>query len=266
MMRVFEIVVFSLAIALLTGCEAKKDKPMWERVKIGDVAPTTAAERPDAQALKTINLNVFVFDIPVENVSVLDDIWPMLYTKPLQFNDDSGFKANSFMVGFGQVPIWNQIRDILVGVGAEKIETSSLLLTDGQDRDYSIVRLDAEQSIFYRSSSGTMEEATVGPGKIALRIKAEKSPGTRGVCDVTFLPVFVPLLSSSIPQLAAQVKMKDFDFEPVGFGLKMSPGDFIFLGPGKYSGEQVTLSGLFFSRPKRKLVIRTYLFVCVRVD
>jgi len=263
---VFRIAVFSCAIALLSGCEAKKDKPIWEQVKIGDIAPSTAAQRPDAQVLKTIDFNIFIFDVPAENISALDGIWPLLYTKPLEFNDYSGFKANSFMVGYGQLPIWNHIRNLLLDAGGEKIETVSMLLTDGQDRDYTIAGLDAEQTIFYTSSSSTMAEAAVGPGKIALRIRAGRYPGTRGVCDVSFLPVFVPLLGSSIPQLAVRVKIKEFHFEPVGFGLKMSPGDFILLGPGKYSEEQVTLAGLFFSRPKRKAVVRTYLFVCVRVD
>jgi len=266
MMRVFKIAVFSFAVVLLTGCEAKKDKPIWEQVKIGDIAPATDAQNPQAQALKTIDFNIFIFDIPAENIGVLEGIWPLLYTQPLQFNDLSTFRANYFMVGFGQFPIWNQIRNQLVSAGAEKIETISLLLTDDQDRDYSIAGLDIEQTIFYTSSSDSMEEAAMGPGKIALRIRAAKNPASRGVCDVTFLPVFVPLPTSQIPQLAARLKTKEFRFEPVGFRLKMGQGDFIFLGPAKYSEEQVTLSGLFFSRLKRKPAVRTYLFVCVRVD
>jgi len=266
MMRVFQISVLSCVIVLSAGCEAKKDRPIWEQVKIGDIAPGAAAKRPEDQAIKTIDFNIFIFDVPAENINVLDGIWPLLYTKPLEFKDAGGFRANSFMAGYGQLSIWNQIRDLLVGAGGEKTETVSLLLTDGQDRDYVISGLGAEQTVFYRSVSGPMEEAGAGPGKIVLRIRAAKRPGIRGVCDVSFLPVFVPLPSSSIPQLAARSKTKEFRFEPVGFGTKMGPGDFIFLGPEKYSEEQVTLSGLFFSRPKRKAVFRTYLFLCARVD
>ncbi|MEE9370761.1 MAG: hypothetical protein V3W45_04740, partial [Sedimentisphaerales bacterium] len=268
MVRIFQIAVFSCAIALLIGCNgSEEDVPIWEGVKIGDIAPTTGTQRKGAQLLKTINFNVYVFELPADNISVLDGIWPMLHTKPLQFNDYEAFSANSFLVGFGQVPMWNRIRGLLLGGGAEKTETVSLVLTDGQYRDYRLARLDSEQTVFYIPSGGTMEGATIGPGKIALRITAEKDPTSRGVCDVNFLPVFTPRLSSAIPQLAARAKMKEFLFTPVGFGLKMSPGDFVFLWPRKYSKDQITLSSLFFSRPKsHKPVVRAYLFVCAMVD
>jgi len=266
--RVFQIAVFSCAIALLTGCNgSEEDVPVWEQVKIGDIVPTTGTRGQDAHLLKTINFNVYVFELPADNISVLDGIWPMLYTKPLQFNDYEAFSANSFLVGFGQLPMWNRIRGLLLSGGAEKTETVSLLLTDGQHRDYSVSRLESEQTVFYIPSGGTMEGATIGPGKIALRITTEKDPTSRGVCDVNFLPVFTPLLSSAIPQLAARAKLKEFLFTPVGFGLKMSPGDFVFLWPGKYSKDQITLSSLFFSRPKsRKPVVRAYMFICAMVD
>lgn len=266
MFRAFQIAVFSCAIALLLGCNGSEERPIWEDVKIGDIAPTTGTQGQDAQLLKTINFNVYVFELPADNISVLDGIWPMLHTKPLQFNDYEAFSANSFLVGFGQIPMWNRIRGLLLGGGAEKTETVSLLLTDGQYRDYFVAGLDSEQSVFYISSGGSMEGVTIGPGKITLRITAEKDPTSRGVCDVNFLPVFTPLLSSAIPQLAARAKLKEFLFTPVGFGLKMSLGDFVFLWPREYSKDQITLSSLFFSRPKRKPVIRTYLFVCARVD
>lgn len=258
--------VFGCIIALLTGCNgSEKDKPIWEQVKIGDIAPSTGTKPPGAQLLKTTNFNIYIFELPAENIGVLDNIWPMLHTKPLQFNDYDTFSANSFLVGFGQVQMWNEIRNLLLATGAEKVETVSLLLTEGQDRDFSVARLDNKRTTFYISSAGSMEGATVGPGRIALRIKAEKLPTSRGACSVDFLPVFSPPVSSPIPQLAAHAKSEEFLFTPVGFGLKMSPGDFIFLGPEEYSSHQITLSGLFFSRPKRKPVIRVYLFVCARI-
>ncbi|UCE99573.1 MAG: hypothetical protein JSV82_00440 [Planctomycetota bacterium] len=267
MTRVFQIAFFGCAMALLTGCNgSEKDKPIWEEVKIGDLAPTAGTQRPDAQLLRTINFNAFVFELPADNIGALNSIWPILHTKPLQFNDYDAFKDNSFLVGFGQIPMWNHIRNLLLGAGAEQMETVSLLLTDSQYRDYLVFRLEREQTIYYSSSSGSMEGVPVELGKIGLRIKAEKDPTSRGVCNVSFLPVFAPLLSSPIPQLAARAKMKEFFFEPVGFGLKMSPGEFIFLGPEKYSGHQITLSSLFFSRPKRNPVVRVYLFVCSRID
>lgn len=271
MIRVSQIMVFSCALTLLTGCSApEKNKPIWEQIKIGDLAPSPDAKPPWGRLVKTINFVIHTFEIPAENISALDDIWQILpgshfaknrkmgalYTKPLRFNDYNAFKANSFSVGFGQRRMLNKIADSLYNADAKKVKTVSLLLPDGQDKDLAIKRLDNEQTIFYISTAGSMEGATVGPGKLALRIKAEKIPGSRGVCDVDTKPVF----SSPIRK-----KSSDFLFTPLGFKLKMSPGDFVFLGPQKFISHQITLDSLFFSRPKPKPVIRAYLIVCTGI-
>ena len=268
MIRVFQIVVFGCAAILLTGCNAPekdKDEAIWEQVKIGDLAPSPNAKRPSSQLLKTINFKVYIFEIPAENISTLDDIWATLYTEPLRFNNSDAFKANSFLVGFGQVQMWDKIADLLRTAGGEKIETVSLLLPDGQANDLTIARLHNEQTIFHISTAGSMEGVTIGPGKLALRIKAEKIPGSRGVCNVVMLPVFSPPIKRAFSQSATREKSAEFPFTPAGFKLKMSPGDFVFLGPGKYISHQITLGSLFFSRPKPKPVVRTYLIVCTRI-
>ena len=266
MIRVFQIAVLSFALALLTGCNApEKDEAIWEQVKIGDLAPSADARRPGGRLLKPINFDVYTFEIPAENISALDNVWPMLYTKPLRFNDYDAFKANSFSVGFGQVQMWDKIADLLRDADGKKVKTVSLLLTDGQANDLTIAGLDNEQTLFYISTAGSMEGVTIGPGKIALRIKAEKIPGSRGVCDVDTKPVFSPLIRSPIPQSAARKKSGEFLFTSAGFKSRMSPGDFLFLGPGKYTSHQVTLAGLFFSRAKPVPVVRTYLLICTRI-
>jgi len=279
MIRVSQIMVFSCALTLLTGCSApEKNEPIWEQIKIGDLAPSPDAKPPWGRLVKTINFVIHTFEIPAENISALDDIWHMLpgshfaknrkmgalYTKPLRFNDYNAFKANSFSVGFGRRRTLNKIAHLLHNADAKKIKTVSLLLPDGQDKDLAIKRLDNEQTIFYISTAGSMEGATVGQGKLALRIKAEKIPGSRGVCDVDIKPVFSSLIKSLIPRLTRK-KSGDFLFTPLGFKLKMSPGDFVFLGPQKFISHQITLDSLFFSRPKPRPLIRAYLIVCTRI-
>ena len=132
-----------------------------------------------------------------------------------------------------------------------------------------------------------MEGESLGPGRLALRIGAGKITGARGVCSVSVSPVFVPPMTSSIPQLAARAKADEFVFSATGFGLRMSPGDFLLLGPEKYSHGQMTLSGYFFSRPApsggrmflvsssgetQELepyygpVVRTYLILCTGIS
>ncbi|MBA7657043.1 hypothetical protein ES703_64973 [subsurface metagenome] len=267
MIRFFQIAVFGCLGLLLTGCNApEKSEPIWQQVKITDIAPVHNGKQPDSQLLKTINFNVYIFEMPAENISTLNDVWQMLYTKPLRFNDYDAFVANSFSVGFGEVQMWNKIADLLQTAGAKRVKTVSLLLSDGQAETIAIAALGNEQTIFYISTDGSMEGATIGPGILALRIKAEKIPGLRGVCNVDVQPVFSSPIRSSIPQLAAREKLGEFLFNAAGFRLKMSPGNFVFLGPKKYSSDQITLGSLFFSRPGLMPVVRTFLLVCSRIN
>lgn len=258
--------VFTCTAVLLTSCKApEKNEPIWQQVKISDLAPSSGAKDGRGRLLKTINLDIHIFEMPAEDTNALNYVWQMMYTKPLQFNDYDAFCANSFSVGFGQIQMWNTIANVLRGAGSEHIETVSLLLPDGETNDFTIARLNKEQTVFYISSASSMEGATIGPGKLALRIKVEKIPGSRGVCLVNAQPVFTPPIQSPIPQLAERAKAAEFLFTSAGFGLKMSPGDFVLLGPKKYIGHQITLGSLFFSRPKPKPAVRMFLLLCTRI-
>lgn len=260
--------VFTCTATLLTSCNApEKNKPIWEQVKISDLAPSHNVQDGGGRLLKTINFDIHTFEIPAENISVLNEVWQMLYTKPLQFNDYDAFKANSFSAGFGQIQMWNTIASVIRDGGGKHIETASLLLPDGGTNDFTITRLNKEQTVFYISIAKSMEGVTIGPGKLALRIKVEKIPGSRGVCLLDAQPVFPSSIRSPIPQLAAQAKSAEFLFTSAGFNLKISPGDFVLLGPEKYIDHQITLGSLLFSRPKSKPVttVRIFLIICTRI-
>jgi len=264
--RVFQILVLSCAVLLLASCEGgEKEKPIWEQLKIGDLGTSGVAERPEERLLKTLNFDFYVFEIPVEDVNVLEDVWPMLSIEHLQFRDYEAFQANSFSIGFGQLPLWDRIADLLRAAGGRRVESDALLLMDGQTRDLGIARLGREQTIFYVSTKGPEEETTTGSGGIALRIKVERIPGSRGVCNITAEPVFLPLRDRSATKSATGSETDIILFDSCRFGLKMSPGDFVFFGPEKYVSDQSTLAGLIFSRAKPRAVVRTYLIVCAGI-
>lgn len=266
MNRVLQIALFGFAGLLLAGCNGGgKDEPIWEQTKITDLAPSTASKDTDGRLLKTINFNIFIFDIPAENTSVLDDVWQMLYTKPLRVKDSDAFIANSFAVGYGRIDMWNKVSDLLRDAGGKKIEKISVFLTDDRPDDINIGSLVRRQTIFYTPKSGSSEAAAAGPGKIAFRIKAWKNPALRGGCDFDVVPVFLPPISSSIPELAAREKAGEIVFTSCRLRAKMGPGDFILLGPQQYISYQATLAGLLFSRQNPKPITRTYLFVCTRI-
>ncbi|MBA7698060.1 hypothetical protein ES703_106734 [subsurface metagenome] len=283
--RVVGFVSCVLLSFCLIGCTGpEEEEPVWEKVKIGDLAPYRSGKPPQAQLLKTINFDVDIFEIPAENISKLDDICSGLrakYRRPMRFDNPHAFSANSFSVCFGQIPMWNRVGDLLLAAGGQKITKASLLLADGQAESIVVAGLDSPRTVFFTSTSGSREGANVGPGILGLRIKAEKIPGLRGVCNVNACPVFSPpILSGSIPQLTARAKLREFPFTSAAFGLRMSPGDFVFLGPEKYFGDQTTLGGLFFSKPEGSLffsaterkgpehkpAVRIFLLVCTGIN
>ena len=263
----------------LVGCtESESELPIWEKVKIGDLAPYETGKTPQTQLLKMTRLDVHIFEIPADNIAELDKIRKKLFIRPLHLTDYEAFNANSFMVRFGQVDMWRQTNNSLIGAEGRNIAKVSLILTDGQAQTIAIAGLDRPQTIFYTAANGTREGANVGPGIFGLRIKAEKIPGSRGVCDLVAYPVFSPPTQSAIPQIDARGKLREFPFTSTAFGLKMSPGDFVFLAPKEYIGDQTALSGLFFSNPRGglffsktkspeyKSAVRIFLLVCTGIN
>ncbi len=261
------------------GCAGPEpEPPIWEKVKIGDLAPYDTGKTPRAQLLKMTKLDVHIFEIPADNIGELDRIRKKLFIRPLQLKDYEAFNANLFMVRFGQVDLWNQANDWLIGAEGRNIAKISLMLADGQAQTIAIAGLDRPQTIFYTAADESREGANVGPGIFGLRIKAEKIPGSRGVCDLVAYPVFSPPTESTIPQLDALGKLREFPFTSAAFGLKMSPGDFVFLAPKEYISDQTALGGLFFSNPRGGLffsktkspeykpAVRIFLLVCTGIN
>jgi hypothetical protein len=266
MVRFFQIIVLICTAAFFTGCrQPEKEKPIWEQIKLSDVATTWDINHPDERLLKTINFDIHIFEMPAKDYNGLNNFWEMMYAKPLHFNNYDAFHANSFSAGFGQISMWNTIAAVLRNAGGEHIETVSLLLFDGETKDFTITRLNEEQTVFYIANDSSMEGVTIRPGKLVLRIKVEKVPGERGVCVLNALPVFTLSLQSAVPQLAEHAKSQEFLFKSAGLFLKMSPGDFVLFGPEKYIGHQITLGSLFFSTPKPKPIVRMFLLICTRV-
>lgn len=273
---VFCLLFFSFC---LVGCtNHEPEPPIWEQVKIGDLAPYDTGKTKQAELLKMTKLDVHIFEIPAENIAELDKIRKKLFIRPLQLKDYKAFNANSFMVRFGQVDLWRQTNDWLLGVEGRNIANVSLMLADGQAQTVAIAGLDRPQTIFYTATNGSRQGANVGPGIFGLRIKAEKIPGSRGVCDLVGYPVFSPPTESTIPQLDARGKLREFPFTSAAFGLKMSPGDFVFLAPKEYVSDQTVLGGLFFSNPRGglffsktkspeyKSAVRIFLLVCTGIN
>jgi hypothetical protein len=208
---------------------------------------------------------VYVLELPAENIGDLNNVWPMLYTGPVRFNDSYTFKANSFSIGVGQMTMWGKVVKQLDGAGAKVATTVTLLLTSGEPDNLVVAALAEKKDVSYISGIDSLKTATIGPGTVGLRIKAEKIPGSRGVCEVYAQPVFSPAMSQGIRLPGEQEKRNDFFFTVVGFRLKMSPGDFFLLGPRQHPKDQTTLGGVFFSGAGPKATVKAYLLFCTNI-
>jgi hypothetical protein len=265
----------------LIGCPGPEEEPIWEKIKIGDLAPRQGGKPQSTRLIKTINFDLHIFEIPAENIDKLDDTRKNLYTKPLRFNSLHAFGANSFSVHFGQIRMLDEIYNLLLAANGKILTKVSLMLTDGLPESIAITGLNGPRTIFFTSTYGSREGANIGPGILTLRLKAQTIPGSRGVCNVTAYPVFSPpIIRGAIPQLDARAKRREFPFSAAAFALKMSTGDFVLLGPKEYVSDQTALGGLFFSNPKGSLFfskterkppelkpsVRIFLLVCTRTN
>ncbi len=265
----------------LIGCTAPEEEPIWENIKIGDLAPRQDGKPTPSRLIETINFDLHILEIPAENIDKLDETRKNLYTRPLRFNSLYSFGANSFSVHFGQIRMLDEIYNLLLAANGKILTKVSLMLADGLPESIAITGLDGPRTIFFTSTYGSREGANIGPGILALRLTAQSIPGSRGVCNVTAYPVFSPpIRRAAIPLLDARTKMREFPFSAAAFALKMGPGDFVLLGPKEYVSDQTALGSLFFSNPKGSLFIskterkppelkpavRIFLLVCTRTN
>ncbi len=265
--------------ASLTGCSGPKEEPIWEKVKMGDLAPEGASQ-PKAELVKAVNLELRVFEIPADKTSELDDIRKQLRIRPLRLTSFKAFDGNSFLARFGQGELWNKVGTVLKRADAREVMKVSLMLPDREPQTLTVTSLSTLQTVFYAAADGSRQGAQVGPGMIGLRIQADRLPGRRGVCEVVAYPVFSVPIKSTIKELDSQMKRREFPFTSAAFGLVMSPGDFVYLGPKQFVSDPTDLGGLFFTNlqgsvfmdtanrkpPERKTAVRVFLLACTRID
>jgi len=276
--------IIGLVLALLLGlffigCSEPEEEPIWEKVKVGDLAPDEGdSNKP--KLVKAVHLEVHVLEIPADNIDQLDKVRKQLRIRPLRLTSFKAFDGNSFLARFGRGDLWNLVRTVLTAANAREVAKVSLMLPDGEPQTLNVTGLRAARTIFYTAADGTKQGANIGPGPIGLRVKADKIPGRKGVCEVVAYPVFYLPINSAIRKLDSHLKRREFPFTAAAFGLKMSPGDFVYLAPKQFVSDQTDLGGLFFTNlrgsvffdraerkpPERKTAVRVFLLACTRID
>ncbi|MFC1739734.1 hypothetical protein ACFL1G_11920 [Planctomycetota bacterium] len=266
MARKLQIMVLIIAAVVLGSCgRSKREKPIWEELKVTDLPPSEPNDSWPFEMIKTANFDVYIIEIPEANSPRLNDLWQMLTREQLQIADYRAFTANSFLAGLGRGDIVEQVDRLLLEAAGRTRNKVTVLIPEGQTQDVGIAQLQNQRSIFYISTSGSMTGATVGPGNIALRLKPEKAPGSVGLCNLNVCSVFIPPALPSLESIEERQKKNQFIFEPVTFNAIMRPGDFLVLGPQQVDADPSTLNSVFFSRKEPKPVVRIYLLLCTGV-
>lgn len=240
--------LISISTALM-GCKQQApEPPIWEQVKISDLA-SDKSKNSDKPALNALNIEVHVYCVPATNLEKLKDLWELLRLRGPRYRNQQAFKENGFRVARARITVWDTLAAALTRVQAQKERTVSFLLSPGYDSDLPLVRLDTARDISFTGMEGSVQRIRIGPGSIAWRLRVEKSPSGLQETRLTAYPVFKlagirPMLHETRLADASQIA-----FMCAAFNVRMGFGDLIVLGPEASLGDGSTLGGQFFGIP-----------------
>jgi hypothetical protein len=253
-MKKLSYIFIALAYLSLAGCtEQKVIRPrtsMLGSLKIGDLAP----KRIDTPAMEVL-FEVVIFEIPMENIEQMKDMFAILREKPLAFTNRQAFKDNGFDVGFANSQAWPSISAVLQTAHARKIKTSTLAVFDDKGDDILANILYRPIKFFYTRPDGSIAPQDIGPGRVLLRITSSPVVASRGVVSVSVLPVFSRGRENSIARLAGMKEIGETPFGAAQFQVDMAAGDLIFLTSDEPDQGMIMLSELFF-RTERNIKVR----------
>lgn len=261
-------IIYIACLISLFGCNKKAEmpdeKPIWQDIKINDLAQLSSTTSNRPKQLKTFDFDLYIMEMPSQRLGSLNKIWQNLQIKPFTFNNRRFFSNNFFSVGYGQIDIWNSIADRLRAAQCRQTLKTSILLMDGHEDRIVLGDLKRQQTIVKIRSDNSAQSVTLGPGQVVIQITAKNIDGKRGVCNMAITPAFYSPVANMIPALKKIEKAKRIFFDTAGFDVDMGPGDFIIFGPKKSVAATATLAGLMFSSGKSETT-KIYMIICTNV-
>ena len=283
MHRIVPIVILVGVLLAASGCDAppvEPGAPIWEQTKISDLGPKSPDPNRVAKFLGTIHFDVYATDLPADNIRKLDSVWEVLSAKPIRTNSYTAFAENGFRVRFGRLQKWKDVQKLLAQAGGQGAGTTSLVLSDTEPADVPIANVPGSRPISFTATDLSTQIANVSPGVLVLRLRAEPVPEARGVRKIIAYPTHMLPMSTTIPELQAATRQREFYFGSAAFAVQMSPGDLVVLAPNAFTGERDTLGGLFFNKPmgaifldperrrppRRMATVRVFTLICTRMS
>jgi hypothetical protein len=270
--------VLGLLFVFLPGCRQPVAQPVRDDVKIGDLRTLESEKVPGNLALRTANFDVHIYELPADKAAKLNDVWAGLYERGLTFYNYSAFAGNLFRVAMGRQFSLSRLDDVFKDIGGKRMAVISVLLPEGRGQDIRITGLDRPQEITFVDLYLLHDKILIGPGNVNLRLTGSQVPGLRGACQLVAYPAFTVSMASAAGPMAELAKQQEVEFKAAGFGSKISPDEFLVLGPANFVSERVSLGGLFFTnlegtmfpvpgkRPTRKTSVRVFVLVCTGIN
>ncbi len=269
------------SLLLVAGCsfraQPKEESPeIWEQTKLGELAPVGGFPGREVTPLVTTNLTAHIYDIPADKLPQLSSLWQNLELQGIRFRNHQAFRSNAFRIGRADLEKWEWIQMSLGQIGAIKVSSCTLMLSDQEDTDLRIRPIPQRHNLHFTNSKQEAQQADIGPGYLVLRMRDDRNYTLDQVCRLTAYPTFALESLPASPELAQHVKKQEVAFMAAGFKLNLRPNDLFVLGPEDYYGDQSTLGGLFFinesgnlfSQPgphrssQRKQAVRLMVVVC----
>jgi hypothetical protein len=268
MLRFGSIITFCGILLILPACGGKTpDKPVYEQVKIYDLAPSTSSGPLQKQLRGFIELDTYIFELPDVNYPLLQEMWnTKLSDSPLRYRSAKAFKNSGFTAGVGTIQMWNEISAILRLAECRKSKTVSLLLPENQSDYIPIARIENERTVFYAETDGRVVGLSLSNGQAAFQVKTQSIPTIRGAFRLVLQPVFRKPMISKLKQLAGKKNYEEITFDSVGLEMQMSPGQFVLLGPREYERDRMSLSRLFFKKTEASSLVQIYLILCRNIN
>jgi hypothetical protein len=242
------LVLLCLSTAFL-GCKRPaQEPPIWEQVKIGDLA-SAQSPKQDMPVLNALKIDVHVYSVPAHNIEQLRDLWEPLQLKGMRYTDQQAFRDNGFRTARARITVWDTLAQALARIQAQKVRTISFMLSQDEDNDLPLAGLHRPQDITFTGLDGSEERILIGPGIIAWRLKVERIPSNPKESKFTAYPVFKLAGVKPMRYQTRLIESSQIAFLTAAFSVRMGYGDLIVLGPEESLGDASTLGGKFFGIP-----------------
>lgn len=254
---------FFPAVLLLSMAGCHEPEPIWEEMKITDLKPASGSG--NSGKLKTVSFDVHKIEFAAGQLENLNKIYEDLQSSVILLNSPAGFKKNLFRAGLGREKAWRRLNRIYTEFGGEVISSLSYLINLDQPNYIPATFMDSQKDVFYYSSEDNLKGVTIGRGNLSFQITASQIPDTKSFCRLSVVPAF-PQRNSGNPSVSEFDISDDVIFSSVGFHIRISPGDFILIGPREYIPHQYTLPAVLFCSQKPEPVVRIFLILCKQIN